>query len=302
MAETLLLFYLLLTSGFVLKTLGVFSKDDVTTFVNYIIYFALPVAVFGVIHDFKFSWGDIAVFGTAWLTVALTYWVVFKVFSRFVGDEKELKTLFLTSAFGNTAFAGYPIAYALFGDKGLAYAILYDVVGNFLLVVTLAVFIIGGKADWKTVYRFPPLGALILAFLLKPIPLTFLKPFVTAAKASITPVIVFSLGLRIDPKGVVLNLKPALVSVFWRQIFIPALVLLWLYLLGRYLSLPFEGKMVILLQSGMPPFVMSVILSEKYGLKTDLAITAVNLGLLLLIFTLPLWFILGDIFLKGGGQ
>jgi predicted permease len=60
--------------------------------------------------------------------------------------------------------------------------------------------------------------------------------------------------------------------------------------------------MVILLQSGMPPFVMSVILSEKYGLKTDLAITAVNLGLLLLIFTLPLWFILGDIFLKGGGQ
>ena len=299
MAETLLVFYLLVASGYLLKTLRVFSTDEVTTFVHYIIYFALPVAVFEVIHEFDFSWRDIAVFGTAWFTIALTYFAVFKIIAKTVKDKRELKTLFLTSAFGNTAFVGYPIAYTLFGDKGLAYAILYDVVGNFLVVVTFAIFTITGRADWRTVYRFPPLGALILALLLKPFSITFLKPFIVAVKSSITPVIVFSLGLRIDPTGALLNLKPALFSVFWRQMVTPAVVLIWLYLLSGYFFIPFEEKMVILIQSSMPPFVMSVILSEKYRLKTDLAITAVNLGLAVLIFTLPLWFTIGKEVLKG---
>ncbi|HID79883.1 MAG TPA: AEC family transporter [Aquifex aeolicus] len=300
MAETLLVFYLLVASGYLLKILRVFSTEEVETFVHYIIYFALPVAVFGVIHDFEFSLKDITVFGTAWFTIALTYFAVFKVLAKTFKDERELKTLFLTSAFGNTAFVGYPIAYTLFGDKGLAYAILYDVVGNFFVVVTFAIFTITGRADWRTVYRFPPLGALILALLLKPFPITLLKPFIVAVKSSITPVIVFSLGLKIDPKGVLLNLKPALLSVFWRQMAIPAVVLLWLYLLNKYILLPFEERMVILLQSSMPPFVMSVILSEKYRLKTDLAVTAVNLGLAVLVLSLPFWFTIGKVVLKGG--
>ena len=263
MWETLFTFYLLVGGGLLLKKLRIFSEEDVKVFVNYIIYFALPITILGIVHEFNFSWKDFFIFGTAWITIAITTLVVFGILSKRIRDRRELKTLFLTMSFGNTAFVGYPIAYSLFGDKGLAYAILYDVLGNFFAVVTFAIFVITGKIDWKTVYKFPPLGALISAFLLKGLPLTFLNHLVGLVKASITPTIVFALGLRLNPQGAFLNIKGALLSVIWRQLIVPFLVLIILLVLERFVHLPFEEKMVILLQSGMPPFVMSVILSEK---------------------------------------
>jgi predicted permease len=289
MFKTLLFFYLLVGSGYLLKQLRVFKEKDVSIFVNYIIYFALPVAVFGTIHDFNFSWKDSLIFLTAWGTILISTFAVFFGFSKPIREQKTLKTLFLTCSFGNTAFVGYPIAYSLFGEKGLAYAIIYDVVGNFLFVVTVGIFLITGKVEWQTVYRFPPLGALILAFITKPFGIGFLKPFIATVKAYITPTIVFSLGLRFNPKGALKNLKLATLSVFWRQFFVPFLVLIWLLFLSKFVNLPKEETAVILLQSSMPPFVMSVILSEKFDLNTDLAIAAVNLGLLVLAISLPLW-------------
>ena len=290
MFKTLLVFYLLVGAGYLLKTLKVFKKEDVAAFVNYIIHFALPVAVLGVIHDFSFTPKDSVIFLTAWVSIGLSFLFVFKVLKTFVREEKKLKTLMLTCSFGNTAFVGYPVAYTLFGDKGLAYAIIYDVIGNFLVVVTLAVFIITGRLEWRTVYKFPPLGALLLAFLTKPISLAFLKPFIVSVKASITPTIVFSLGLRLEPKEAFKNIGWATLSVVWRQFVVPLFVFFFLLLLEGYFSLPPEELGVILLQSAMPPFVMSVILSEKYKLETDLALAAVNLGLLVLLVSLPLWF------------
>ena len=298
MWETLLTFYLLMGSGYLLKHLGVFSEKDTAVFVNYIIHFALPVAVFGVIHEFDFSWSDFIVFSTSWGTIFLSSLFIFFILKPRIEEVKTLKTLFLTTSFGNTAFVGYPIAYSLFGDKGLAYAILYDVLGNFLMVVSYAIFVISGEIDWRTIYKFPPLGALLLAIPFKGIGLNLLKPFIGVVKASITPTIVFALGLRFNPKGAFLNLREALLSVVWRQVIIPFAVLLFLTLLEHFIKLPFEEKMVILLQSSMPPFVMSVILSERYRLNTDLAVAAVNVGLLVLPLTLPLWYFLGKIFLS----
>jgi len=293
MWETLLTFYLLVGGGYLLKKIGLFREKDISVFVNYIVYFALPVAVFGIIHDFNFSWRDFFVFSTAWFTVLLTFAVVFFALPQRRLDGKRIKTLFLTSAFGNTAFVGYPIAYSLFGDQGLAYAILYDVLGNFILVVTLGIFAITGRVDWRTVYRFPPLGALLLAIASKGISVNFLKTFIGLVKASVTPTVVFALGLRFNPRGALLNAKWALFSVIWRQVLIPLIVLLYLLLLENFVCLHFEEKMVILLQSSMPPFVMSVILSEKYKLESDIAVAAVNIGLLFLPLTLPLWYYLG---------
>ena len=289
MLSTLLTFYLLIGSGFLLKKLKVFRQEDTAVFVNYIIHFALPVAVLGVIHDFEFSLKDFAIFTTAWLSVAVTTFFVFFVFRNLLKDEKSLKSFFLSASFGNTAFVGYPVAYSLFGDKGLAYAILYDVLGNFLTVVTFAIFLITGKVDWKLLYKFPPLGALILAFILKGVPLGIFKPFVGTVKQSITPTIVFALGLRLEPKKAFLNIKPAVGAVIWRQFVVPAFVLPLILLYKEVFNLPFEELAVILLQSAMPPFVMAVILSEKYRLNTDLSLAAANLGILLLPISLPFW-------------
>jgi predicted permease len=163
-------------------------------------------------------------------------------------------------------------------------------VGNFLVVVTFAVFVITGKIDWRMLYKFPPLGALVLAFLTKPVPITLLKPFVAVVKNSITPTILFSVGLRFEPREAFKNLKLAALAVLWRQLVVPSFVFFLLILISRFAEFPKTELAVILLQSATPPFVMSVILSEKFKLNADLAVAAVNLGLLFLLISLPLWY------------
>ena len=290
MVEVLLVFYLLVGSGFFLKTLKVFKTEDTTVFVNYIIYFALPIAVFSVIHDFQFKASNLVIPLSAWFSQFISTFLVFTVFKKLIRDERSLKTFFLATTFGNTAFVGYPVNYALFGEQGLAYAILYDVLGNFLVVITFAVYIITGKSDWRLIYKFPPLGALFLAFLLRPVSFGILKGFFGYVKASITPTILFALGLRLELKGAFKNLKWAAVSVVLRMFLIPSFVLIFLLILKRFIEIDFTTAAVALLQSAMPPFVMSVVLSEKYQLNSDLAVAAVNLGLIVLLVALPLWF------------
>ncbi|NPB05336.1 MAG: AEC family transporter [Aquificae bacterium] len=289
MVETLLTFYLLLGSGYLLKRLGVFKTEDTAVFVNFVVYFALPLTVFAVFKDLELSADLAAVVAVAWTSAAVSTLVSFFLFSKLVADRASLKSLFLSATFGNTAFAGYPIAYSLFGEEGLAYAIVYDVVGNFLLVVTLAVALIGQRPDWRLFYRFPPAGALLAAFALKGASLEPLKGFFAAAKASLVPTVVFALGLRFEPRAALKNLPLALLAVLWRQLVSPLLVLLLLLLLKEPLRLSHEAAAVALLQSSMPPFVMAVILSEKYRLNPDLSLAAANLGLLLLPLTVPLW-------------
>ncbi len=82
MWETLLTFYLLVGSGLLLKKLRIFSEEDVKVFVHYIIYFALPVTILGIVHEFNFSWKDFFVFGTAWFTIAVTTLFVFGILSK----------------------------------------------------------------------------------------------------------------------------------------------------------------------------------------------------------------------------
>jgi predicted permease len=82
------------------------------------------------------------------------------------------------------------------------------------------------------------------------------------------------------------------------MLFIPSLVLGLFVFLKGFIDISYTQAMVILLQSSMPPFVMSVILSEKFKLNSDLAIAAVNLGLIVLPITVSLWVYLGEKFLK----
>ena len=117
-----------------------------------------------------------------------------------------------------------------------------------------------------------------------------MKGFFGYVKASITPTILFALGLRLELKGAFKNLKWAAVSVVLRMFLIPSFVLIFLLILKRFIEIDFTTAAVALLQSAMPPFVMSVVLSEKYKLNSDLAVAAVNLGLIVLLVVLPLWF------------
>ncbi len=285
MHERILFVALIFLLAYTLKILRIFDERDSGTFINYVIYFSLPALVFHKIREVELTGEAVAVVGFAWGTIILSL-LVSLLTGRLIGmEDRTLRTFLLVSSFGNTAFLGYPFTFALFGDGGLRYAVLYDQLGSFLLVVSLGFLIATGRFSVKEVVLFPPFGALLLGVLGRSLHIPqALETFLDVSGKSLIPVVLFAIGLKFSLSHLFDSLRNSVLSVFLKMILIPALLLL----LFKAMNLTGVSHRVILLESSMPPMVMAGVLAIKYGLDEKLAVSAITLGILVSFLTVPL--------------
>ncbi len=285
MHERVLFVALIFLLAYTLKILRIFDERDSGTFINYVIYFSLPALVFHKIREVELTGEAVAVVGFAWGTIILSL-LVSLLTGRLIGmKDRTLRTFLLVSSFGNTAFLGYPFTFALFGDGGLRYAVLYDQLGSFLLVVSLGFLIATGRFSVKEVVLFPPFGALLLGVLGRSLHIPqALEIFLDVSGKSLIPVVLFAIGLKFSLSHLFDSLRNSVLSVFLKMILIPALLLL----LFKAMNLTGVSHRVILLESSMPPMVMAGVLAIKYGLDEKLAVSAITLGILVSFLTVPL--------------
>lgn len=281
------LFFLVATilSSYLLKAGGIFKEKEANTFINFVIYFALPLTVVESIRNLKSGKEVVEVVGFAWGVILFSF-----LLSALVGrvlklPDKTFKSFVLVCSLGNTAFLGYPYAYAVFGDEGLRYAILYDQLGSFLAVITLGLFVSTGKFSLREVLTFPPFWGLVAGFLLigREIP-SYIDRFLEVSADSLIPVILFSLGLKLDLRGIRESITLGTLATGIKMVVVPLGVLLLLKALG----LNQLHHRVILLESSMPAMVMSAVIAIKYGLDERLAVSAVMLGVFASFFTVPI--------------
>ncbi|EDP75455.1 AEC family transporter [Hydrogenivirga sp. 128-5-R1-1] len=286
MHERVLFVALIFLLAYALKLLRVFREEDAGAFINYVIYFSLPALVFGKVREVELTADAVGVVLSAWLVILFSLLISFIVGRLLQMEDRTLKAFVLVSSFGNTAFMGYPFTFALFGDEGLRYAVLYDQLGSFLLVVSVGFLIATGRFSLREVILFPPFVALLLALLSRPLEIpAFLSVFIDTTGKSLIPVVLFSLGLKFSPKHLLDSIKNALLTVSLKMLLVPLLVLVGLKTFG----LDTLNYRVVLLESAMPPMVMAGVLAIKYGLDERLAVSAITLGILLSFFTVPLF-------------
>jgi len=286
MYERVLFVALIFLLAYTLKLFRVFKEEDAGAFINYVIYFSLPALVFGKVREIELTGEAVGVVLSAWLIILASIALSFLVGKLLRMESKTLKAFVLVSSFGNTAFMGYPFAFALFGDEGLRFAVLYDQLGSFLLVVSVGFLIATGRFSLKEVLLFPPFVALVFALLSRSleVPL-FLSMFVDISGKSLIPVVLFALGLKFSPRHLLDSMGNAFLTVSLKMLIVPLLVLIGLKTLG----LDTLNYRVVLLESTMPPMVMAGVLAIKYGLDDKLAISSITLGLILSFFTVPIF-------------
>ena len=286
MQERVLFLILVLISALLLKRLGVFTERDADPFVNYVIYFSLPALVFREIRGVPLSGETVGVVLIAW-GVILGSLAVSWFLGRIIGmEEKTLRSFVLVSSFGNTAFLGYPFTYALFGEEGLRFAVLYDQIGSFLLVVSAGFALSTGRVSPREIITFPPFLALLAGLLLKDIKLpSLIDTFLDVVGDSLIPTVLFAIGLRFSVGHVRDSLGYTLLSLTLKMLVAPLLVLAGI----KAFSLDSLGYRVALLETSMPPMVMAGILAMKYGLDERLALSSITLGILVSFLTVPLW-------------
>lgn len=281
--------------GLALKRITDFPDETGNTLNLFVIYISLPALILYKIPDLVISNNLLVPIFMPW-GMLLFSCVLILVLSKLLKWERTTTgCLLLLVPLGNTSFLGIPMVKAFFGDQAIPYALLYDQLGSFLALATygsliLALYGIGKNrpTTWdvtRKVISFPPLIALILAFLLRPFSYPPLAVNVLAILAStLVPLVMigvgFQLTFRLSKKGT----SQLCIGLCIKLIAAPMAALLFCKIAGL------EGKAVhvSIIEAGMPPMVSAGALAILADLSPKLTAALVGLGIIVSFATLPL--------------
>lgn len=283
----------LISVGGIAKKFNLLEKEDTIKLNKIIINLALPALAFLAIRNAEISQSLLAVPLLAHLTM-LGIILVGLICSRiFKLSKATTGSLLLTAALGNTAFMGYPVIIGAYGEEQLVKGVFYNELGTALFMFTLGSLIAAyhgkGEVSFRNIFldmiKFPPLVALFLALITKPLPLPgfFLEALSYLSKMTI-PLVMVSVGLSLDFKQIKQGSTPLFLAMFLKLVLSPLLA----YSLGGALVLDPAAWGVSVLQAAMPVSMVSLSLAIKYDLDTDFASNIIFTSVLFSILTIPL--------------
>ncbi|WP_017304325.1 AEC family transporter [Spirulina subsalsa] len=200
----------------------------------------------------------------------------------------------LTSMVGNTGYLGYPIVLTLAGEQHFALALFYDmfgtVVGAYGLGVILAAYF--GKATkqhWELfieTLRNPIWWAFAFGLFFRqvvlPVPVESTLKGIGWGVISLSLVLI---GMRLSQLHSFRQWRSVSISLGIKMILIP--LVFGLILAG--LGIRGMTQLVLVLQMAMPPAFATLVLTETYALDWELTVSAIAIGSMGLLLTLPVW-------------
>ncbi|MGE4276355.1 MAG: AEC family transporter [Lawsonibacter sp.] len=200
--------------------------------------------------------------------------------------------------FCNNGFMGFPVAYAIFGDEGLALAVILGISFN-LLIYTLGAKMValdqpeGGQApqvSWSkvmfSVINFTIVLSLLFYCFQIPVPAAVFTPIQHLANVT-TPLSMLITGMNLAESRLsdVIFDRDAITASFVRLLVFP--ILTWALLRLLPVSNPLVLGVTLIIMS-MPSAAVSVAMGEQYNGCTELGARAVFLSSLLCIVTIPM--------------
>jgi predicted permease len=242
------------------------------------------------------SFSVLAISGTVIFFLLLIGWLAARIF-RLQGSEAAIFKAH--SMFGNTIFLGFPLITALYGEEGLLYASMFQLVSS-IIMWTVGVIVLAhgdgksGKRSLLKVFNPNTIATVLgLIFFLLPIrlPKIIITPMAELGSAN-TWLSMLYIGamLAFSNVGGLLKKKSLYLISFNRLILAPALIISILYLIGSLTGFVPEKLVssVIILEASMPCMATVVIMAKELGSDDRLAVGNVFVSTLISILTLPL--------------
>lgn len=293
--ENILFILVLLFIGIALKRLPAFPESSAQVLTTFVIYISLPALILVKIPELEIS-PDI-------LIPALMPWAMLIVsailvlgFSKLFGWTKSVTgALMLLVPLGNTSFFGIPMVESFFGGDHVSYALLYDQLGTFLALATYGTIIIAvysekegqtevsARAITKKILTFPPLLALILAFILSSWTIPSTVDFILESlAATLIPLVIIAVGLKLEFKIEKEDLNPMAIGLGIKLIIAPLIALAIIKSFG--FNSP--AAKVAVFEAGMPSQISAWALAMLAGLSPKLGAMMVGIGILISFLTL----------------
>ncbi len=203
----------------------------------------------------------------------------------------------LASMVGNTGYLGFPVSLTLVGEKYFGWAIFYDMLGTTIGAYGLGVLMaarFGGVAHSQrqlvgVIVKNPALWSLGfgLGFRYVELPV-FAEQSLKGMAWSAIALSLILIGMRLSQLKSGHYLQQASVSLGIKMLFVPLVLGMGLLALG----ITGSPQLVIVLQMAMPPAFATLVLAEVYELDRNFSVTALAVGSIGLLLTLPIWLLL----------
>lgn len=270
---------------------------------QFLFWIGVPISIIAFLRQADLSGSILIAPAVAWLDMLLGAiiawtWIKYQISSKqsFLSWSQPTQGSFILAAMvGNTGYLGYPITLALVGTESFAYALFYDLLGTTIGAYGLGVAIaarFGG--DPQTTHRQllqaivinPSLWSFAFGFILRQLALPAIAQAILQTLAWVMVALsLILIGMRLSQLHSWHNLPRALISLVIKMLVVPLIIGSGLSLLG----ISGATRLVLVLQTAMPPAFATLVLAEAYNLDRDLAVTTLAVGTIAIVLMLPFW-------------
>lgn len=265
---------------------------------NHIIYLAMPSIILLKVPSLSINSDMLVPALYPWLWALIGGSLIIAV-CRFFQFSKPIEgASLLLGLLGNTSFLGFPIIQALFNDEVLSYAIVFDQVGNFLLLSTVGLLIIAVYAPSATgqkvsatviikrVFSFPPFIALLITVTLPIQGLTSnIEPILNLLGKSLMPMALLVIGLQFQPQLLPEHRAPLTATIALKMLVCPLLA--YAILVSFNIDIATAAKQATIIEAAMPCMITPGIMAIQAGLSPRYCATLLGYSTLFSFIWLP---------------
>ncbi|MBP1970971.1 putative permease [Virgibacillus natechei] len=299
--QEMLQLYLIAVVGFTVRKTKILNEEANHVLTQLILYITLPALIlFSLNIQFSFALlGDFL-----WLMLMSAYILLLSIFlASWMRKRSQLSTNKKSVyegliIFGNQGYIGYAVVFAVFGEQGIVYLTMFNIV-YFILIWIYGIYLFTRDTvaiEWKKIFLnpgvlFTSIG-LIIFFLPISLPVMLANTLESVGKMTIplSMILMGSLIANVSFKDILFLLKDKYIwkSAMAKLLFIPLLLLPF-----AAFSIPFSLFAVAFLVAGMPSAPTMSLYAQKFGGDALFASLGVLVSSLLCAFSIPLlYFIL----------
>ena len=285
--------FVLLASGYLAKRTKVIPQNQLIIFIDFVLVFAMPALIFDKVYHVNI---DFHLFSVIACGLGANFAAMLIAFGlgRLLGFSKATTaSMALLSMFGNTLFMGLPVLQGILGDDIANEVILYDQMVTCVPIAFLGPFILSYAAPSNVslianafkIMKFPPFLALVAGLLAKNLEIPdFLFAPLRLFSGAVVPVALFAVGLGLGFNTVRSSYKSTALVVFLRMVVAPCFFVAFAWVFGLEFS---PSYMAGLIETAMPPTVVASAMILKAKLDSNLAISAIAVGMCFTFVVIP---------------